>query len=278
MKQLILILFAIISFSMPTNAQKENCQINNKAFSSGEEVNYIVSYNWGLLWVDAGAVVFKTKSAKINNKDLLHIIGAGKTFAYWDWFFKMRDIFETWVDPVDLKPVKFNRDIEDGNYYIKELYQFDRKNNLVYSESERTRKPFKQDTIQISNCTYDVLSIIYYARNINYNNYKVNETIPVSVIMDNEVFNIYFRYKGKEEKKVKDFGTFECIKFGVYLVKGDVFKEGEDMDVWITDDENKIPVLIESPILVGSIKARVVSIKGNRNELSSLKKSNSFFF
>ena len=271
--------YLVISFFLFSEilAQNNQCNINNVAFTSGEEINYIVSYNWGWIWIDAGAVVFKTKQAKVNNKDVFHIIGAGKTFSYWDWFFKMRDLYQTWVDTIDLKPVKYNRDIVDGGYYIKVDYDFNREKNLVYSASERTRKPFKRDTIEITSCTYDVLSIIYYARNIDYDAYKVNDTIPVNVIMDNEVFNIFFRYKGKEKKKVKDFGTFDCIRFGVFLVEGDLFEEGEDMDVWVTDDKNKIPVLIESPILVGSVKARIVGIKGNRNPVTALRKSSSFF-
>lgn len=268
----IFIITSHVSFS-----QQKECDINNTAFSSGEEIKYIVSYNWGFIWIDAGVVVFKTKEAKVNNKDVFHIVGAGTTFSYWDWFFKMRDIYQTWVDPVDLKPVKYNRDIEDGGYWIKVDYDFNREKNLVYSASERKRQPFRRDTIEITSCTYDVLSIIYYARNINYDDYNVNDTIPVTIIMDNEVFNIYFRYKGKEKKKIKDFGTFDCIRFGVFLVEGTLFEEGEDMDVWITDDENKIPVQIESPILVGSIKVRVVGIKGNRNPLKALHEGWSLF-
>ncbi len=272
MIRIILISFVFIIIYQLGSGQVNECSINNSAFGPGEEIEYIVSYNWGIIWIDAGAVVFKTKEAKVNKKDVLHIIGAGTTFSYWDWFFKMRDIYQTWVDPVDLKPVKYNRNIEDGGYWIKVDYDFDREKNLVYSESERKRQAFRRDTIKITSCTYDVLSIIYYARNINYDNYLVNDTIPVTVIMDNELFNIYFRYKGREKKKVKDFGTFNCIRFGVFLVEGTLFEEGEGMDVWITDDANKIPVLIESPIIVGSIKARVVGIKGNKNPIKSLRK------
>ena len=149
--------------------------------------------------------------------------------------------------------------------------------NKNYFKRSDVEKWIDSHTIEITSCTYDVLSIIYYARNINYDAYQVNDTIPVTVIMDNEVFNIYFRYKGKEKKKIKDFGTFDCIRFGVFLVEGDLFEEGEDMDVWVTDDKNKIPVLIESPILIGSVKARIVGIKGNRNPVTALRKSSSFF-
>lgn len=273
----ILFSFVFIFISQVSFSQPEQCEINNTAFGHGEEIKYIVSYNWGFIWIDAGVVVFKTKEAKVNNKDVLHIVGAGTTFSYWDWFFKMRDIYQAWVDPIDLKPVKYNRDIEDGGYWIKVDYDFDREKNLVYSASERKRQAFRRDTIEITSCTYDVLSIIYYARNINFDEYNVNDTIPVSVIMDNEVFNIYFRYKGKEKKKIKDFGTFDCIRFGVFLVEGKLFEEGEDMDIWVTDDENKIPVQIETPILIGSVKVRVVGIKGNRNPLRALHEEWSLF-
>jgi hypothetical protein len=91
-------------------------------------------------------------------------------------------------------------------------------------------------------------------------------------MLDEESFPIYFRYMGIEDFKLKHVGTFECIKFRVMLVEGDMFNEGEHMTVWATNDKNRIVVYATSPILVGSVKARLVNVKNNRYPLTSLKK------
>ncbi len=81
------------------------------------------------------------------------------------------------------------------------------------------------------------------------------------MFMDKEVFNLYVRYVGKETLKTK-YGKFRTIKFKPLLLKGTLFEGGEKMTVWVTDDQNKVPVRIESPIVVGSVK---VDMMGNRN-------------
>ncbi len=136
------VIFIVFILFNQTKAQNKTCSVINTAFKGGEEVNYIVAYNWGLISIDAGAVIFKTISEQYKNTEVYHLVGAAKTFSYWDWFFDIRDIYESWVDPNSLLPIKFKRDIKDKTYFIKEKYDFDRQNMLVYSASERTRKPF----------------------------------------------------------------------------------------------------------------------------------------
>src|SRR5690606_13074728 len=115
----------------------------------------------------------------------------------------------------------------------------------------------------------DVLSAIYYARNINYNNFKIGDKIPFTMFLDDEVFYLYIRYMGKFRIKTK-YGTFKAIKIQPLLIEGTLFKGGEDMVVWVSDDRNHIPLRVESPILVGSIKADMMSYSNLRYPLSSL--------
>jgi hypothetical protein len=115
----------------------------------------------------------------------------------------------------------------------------------------------------------DVVSAIYYARNINFDKYKAGDRIPFQMFLDNEVYSMYVRYLGKETIKTK-YGKFRAIKFKPLLVKGNIFEGGEKMNVWVTDDPNHIPVRIESPIAVGSIKVDMMQYRNIRYPLSSL--------
>jgi hypothetical protein len=91
------------------------------------------------------------------------------------------------------------------------------------------------------------------------------------MFLDNEVYDMYVRYLGKEDVKTK-FGKFKAIKFRPLLVKGNIFEGGEKMTVWVSDDPNHIPLRIESPIIVGSVKMDMMGYGGLKYPLSSLKK------
>jgi hypothetical protein len=141
--------------------------------------------------------------------------------------------------------------------------------SLVYRKNKIRDNAFTYDTIKITGCTYDVMSSLLFTRNIDYSKMKSNEKIPITVVMDDKTYDLYFRYIGIENKKLKNVGTFECLKFTVLLVQGTMFHEGEDMFIWVTNDKNHIPLWAESPILIGNVKARITKIQGNRYPLTS---------
>lgn len=265
---IILNLFSLSIFSQ----HKFPCEVKNEAFKPGEILDYVITYNWFFVWTDVGGVRFEATKDTMFGKDVYNLKGTGVTFAFYDWFFQVRDVYQSWVNTDNLLPVYYHRDVDEDGYLIDVKYRYDYNNMVAYSEVEKTHKPYYQDTVKISPCTYDVISVIYQARNIDFSKYKKNEKIPFTILLDNELHNVYIRYKGKEEKKVRGVGKFKCIKFTGSLIAGDVFKGGEDLSVWVTDDENRIPVWIESPIIVGTVKARLVGYKGLKYPLKSMKK------
>ncbi|MBU8891791.1 MAG: DUF3108 domain-containing protein [Bacteroidales bacterium] len=268
-KYFFLLILTVSTFYL--NAQNNNpCEIKNDAFDSGEKLAYVITYNWFFVWTDVGGVEFEATDDTIFNQEVLNLKGTGVTFSFYDWFFQVRDVYQSWVNPVNLLPVYYHRDVNEDGYIIDIKYRYDFENLLAYSEVKKSRKPYYQDTVAISPCTYDVMSVIYQARNIDFSKYKKNEKIPFKILLDNEIHDVYIRYKGKEVKKVRGVGKFNTIKFTGSLVAGDVFKGGEDLSIWVTDDENRIPLWIESPIIVGTIKARLIGYEGLKHPLKSM--------
>ncbi|MGK7397020.1 MAG: DUF3108 domain-containing protein [Candidatus Cyclobacteriaceae bacterium M3_2C_046] len=246
----------ILSFSLDFNLLGQCLNDHEKhVFQAGEEVYYQVYYNWSFIWVKAGEVYFKVKKDTLQDKSVLHFDSYGSSLSGWDWFYKVRDSYQAWVDPQTLYPYKFERSTLEGGYAVNNYYQFDYKQQLIYAVTENSKKPKSQDTLSLKPCTFDVLSIIYQARNINYNNYQPNDRIPIRVIIDGEIYDLYIRYLGKEKVKDRDNNEYDCIKFKPLLVEGTIFSGGEDMTVWVTNDQNRVPVIVEAKVLVGSIKA-----------------------
>jgi len=152
---------------------------------------------------------------------------------------------------------------------VHNRFTFDYTDSLIYSQTENSDKPYSEDTLELPQNVYDVISGVYYIRNIDFDQYQVNDTIPVRMIIDNEIFDLYVRFLGREIIKLHNKQKFKTIKFSALLVEGTIFKGGEDLLVWVTDDLNRIPVLVEAKILIGSVKATLLNTENLKFPLDS---------
>lgn len=264
-------ILGLCAFLAPKVLLSQDCGIENWTFKFHERIDYTINYYLAGIWVSAGEVYFKVDSTHLGRSDYYHFESYGKTFSKYDWVYKVRDKYESYLKVSDFKPLRFKRNVNEGSSYIREDYLFNHGKKEVYTVRKiEEDAEFEKDTVQIEGCGYDVLSMIYYARNIDFTGMEIDDKLPIQIFLDNEMHESYIRYLGKEELKVKDFGTFRCIKFSPLLIEGTIFNAGEDMTVYVTDDLNRIPLLIETPILVGSIRARVSKVEGLRHPMESL--------
>jgi hypothetical protein len=256
----ILTILSLSFISFPLRAGNDFCDIHNTAFMAGESLNFKVFYTVAGVYVGAGEADFTNTLENLNNKPVYHIVGEGKTYSFYDNFFKVRDRYETYIDTVNLQPYKFIRNIYEGGYKKYENVTFNKTANTAVTNDGVFRIPV---------CVQDVVSSIYYARNIDFDKLKANDKIPFTLFLDKELYGMYIRYVGKETIKTK-YGKFRSIKIKPLLLKGTIFEGGEKMTVWISDDKNRIPLRVESPISVGSIKVDMMGYKNLRYPLTSL--------
>jgi hypothetical protein len=257
----------ILLFLPFTIAAQNNCKVNNQSFQSNEQLTYTIYYNWGVIWLETGEVNFTTTLVDLNDIKVFHFIGSGATYPKYDWFFKVRDKYESYADTSTLKPLRFIREVNEGSNFAHDDYVFNSKKNKIYTAELRNKKPLKLDSMQLQACTNDVLTAIAYARCLDFSLYKPNDTIPITFVLDGKTYPSYMRYVGKEIINTELFGRIRCIKFCPKLIDGTIFKAGEAMTVWATDDKNKIPVYIEASITVGYIKVKLIKHSGLRNKI-----------
>ena len=241
-------------------AQNDFCSAKNTSFKDGEKLTFRVYYNMGFVWITAGYADFTTKGEDMNGHKVYHITGDGKTARSYEWFYKVRDKYETYIDRETMLPARFVRDVNEGGYKINQDVTFFQAKEQAISN---------QKVYTITKCTQDVLSAIFYARNIDYNKYKPGDKIPFNMFLDDKLYSLYIKYLGKEDIETK-MGTYHAIKIVPLLIEGTLFKGGEKMTIWVSDDDNHLPLRVDSPILVGSIKVDLVSYDNLRNPFTSV--------
>jgi Protein of unknown function (DUF3108) len=255
------ILATALCLSLMVNAQKsEFCSIKNTAFKAGEKVIMKVFYNAMGAYIGAGEATFTTALERFNGKAVYHCIGEGKTYPFFDKMFQVRDRYESYIDTATMAPMKFLRNVDEGGHKIY--------NNVTFNQAANTAVS-TNGVFKITDCMQDVVSAVYYSRNINWDNYKPGDKIPFDMFLDDEIYHLYIRYIGKEKVKTQ-YGKFNAIKFKPLLVKGTIFEGGEKMSAWVSDDPNHLLLRVESPISVGTIKVDMMGYSGLRYPLTSL--------
>lgn len=260
--QLLLGVFSIVYFVPNAAAANDFCKTQNRTIHVGEELTFKVFYNVSAVWVAAGEAKFTTSLSHMFNKPVYHIKGIGNTYPSYDWVFKVRDVYETYIDTQKLAPVRFKRDVNEGGTKFT---------NDVTFYNDIKKAVSKGKTYSTTACVQDVLSAIYYARNIDYAKYKSGDKIPFDMFLDDEMYHLNIKYLGKTTIKTK-YGEFKALKIQPTLIEGTIFKGGNKMIVYVSDDPNHIPLRVESPILVGSIKVDMMQYKNLKYPLSSLVK------
>jgi len=217
-----------------------------------EKLSYTGYYNWGFVWIKAGFVEFTlSPSGKYPHAQRLLAVGASN--PSWDWIFRLRDTLISYHDSLTFMPYEFSRKAHEGNYHKTFNYTWDYNEGRIYANVERIGKYKRQDTILLRPETYDMLSVAWLARQLNFDDYEKDTLIPIRLLVDDKIYDLHIRYLGTERVKIEKERR-RCHVFSPLLLSGNVFKGGETMKIWVSDDIYRIPLMVEAKILVGSVK------------------------
>ncbi len=233
--------------------------LNQKAFKPGEKLVYRLSYG---VW-DAGEATLSVLNTKktVKGRELIRVRGVGKTISAFEWFYKVNDVYESYMDAKAMIPWVFKRRVDEGGFKINQDYTFYQHKNKVENE--------KGKTFDVPNMVQDMISSFYYARTIDYDNAKKGDTFSVDIFLDDEIFPTKIKYLGKEVIRTRK-GKFRCHKFEPVVEQGRVFKDDDALTVWITADGNKIPIMAKAKIQMGSVKMHLVRWENLANPMASV--------
>ena len=247
MKKIIIVFLFITTVSFTSK--------ENDAFDVGEWFKFRIHY--GL--VNAGYATMEVREATVNSKKVFHVVGRGYTAGMSRFFFKVDDIYESYIDKTTGNPYQYIRNIDEGGYTKNQQGFFNQSENkiLVKDYKHKTEK-----TLSIAKNTQDILSSFYYLRNYpNIDKIKPGEFVSIDMFFDDETTKFRLKFLGRENIRTK-FGVVQTMIFRPMVQSGRVFKEEESLTIWISDDDNKLPVRVKASLAVGSLKADLEAFKG----------------
>jgi hypothetical protein len=247
MKKIILLFIFITTVSF--NSKKRD------AFDVGEWFKFRIHY--GL--VNAGYATLEVKEASVSSKKVFHVVGRGYTTGVSKFFFKVEDSYESYIDKETGNPYQYVRKIYEGGYTKNQEGFFNQSENKILVKDYKHKN---EKTLIIPKNTQDILSSFYYLRNYpNIDKIKPGEFVAIDMFFDDVTTKFRLKFLGRENITTK-FGVVSTMIFRPLVQSGRVFKEEESLTVWISDDNNRMPVRIKASLVVGSIKADLEAFKG----------------
>ncbi|MFT5761943.1 MAG: hypothetical protein ACI8WA_001067 [Polaribacter sp.] len=247
-------IFLFIAFSLAVSSYSQE---KTEVFKKGEWLRYKINYSG---FLKAGNATLSIDTDTIKGKEVFHVTAKGWTTGVIKWFFKVDDTYQSYFDKETIKPYVFKRDINEGGYKINREIKFD------YETKKATVLDFKlqtTETISINNIQ-DMISSFYYLRNQDVSKLKIGDEIALDMFMDSQIYPFKLLYLGEELLKTS-FGKIKTLRFRPMVQAGRIFKENESVTIWITADENKIPIKLEASLSVGSLRAELDAYKGLAN-------------
>lgn len=237
--------------SLPTTVKTST----NPAFKAGEWFKFRIHY--GIF--NASYATIELREAEWNGKPAFYAKGIGRTTGLARFFFKVDDYYSSYFTKDDNRPLHFIRNINEGGYKKHLKIDFD------HLKKQATVIDIKKEKTGIYNTDPDIqdlISFVYYLRKqLDVNAIKKDEFVVVNLFFDSENYAFKFKFVGIETIKTK-FGKVKTLKFRPYVQSGRVFRSSESITLWVSSDDNKIPLRLQADLSVGSIIADLDAFKG----------------
>lgn len=245
-------------------------EINQKSFLPGEIIEYRL--NFSIFTVGKAKYIVQDQIYNINNRPAYKVDIYGNTSGLVDWITHVEDHWGAYIDTTSLLPHKTYRNIIEGRYRKNEIVNFDHNTcKIEVQELDQETRLFKEPQLFESPAKYiyDMLGGILLIRSIDFDTLQVGDTIKVNAFFQDTFYNFRTVFKKREVIKTK-VGKFRALAMVPLMPENSIFEEGESsVTFWISDDENKIPLLIRAKMLIGSAGVEITSFSGIRNPISS---------
>ena len=225
-------------------------------FNPGEEITYSAHYHWGLFWMEAGEVVFEMDTVHKNHQVIMNMQSRGKTLPKYEWLFRVRDTFSSAAYYPEMSPIYFKRSNYEGSNWVLNKYQFMPKEGLVIRDMNSNESIRRVDTIFLpAEHVLDVQTAVYYTRMWNLKDASKGDQKIIKLMLAGDYFSIPITYRGKEIVKHKNGKNYSCYKITTKVAAGLIFRENQEISIYVSDDQARLPIVVKAPIIIGRVEA-----------------------
>jgi hypothetical protein len=243
------------------------------AFGGGEKLSYRITYFAKLIPnSEVGIVTLKTSHTSVNNIPAYKITGNARTSANFRWFFDLDDTYEVWLNAESGLPIKFLSRLKESKYRFRSDFVYDWDSMRVHTVWRNLKRPDdKTKTMPLTKHSFDALSLFYNLRNHDIDKFVPNEWRHLEMVLEDTIRTVGYKFICREKKTFRGLGTFNTLKFVCQLATSSAqsFEDGSEFTIWISDDGNKIPLCVESPIRIGSVRVLLYKAEGLKHKFSS---------
>lgn len=253
-------------------AQGSTClpTLDQQPFQDGEKLNYGLIFKWGAVNTEVASAQMNLDAVRLGGEEAYTTSIRVKSAPFFDVFFKMREHFQSWFRRSDLRPLKFIRDTHEGNYNASNLYLYDWDKKQIHADvTYGSTGPLQLD-IPLHECVMDIPALVYYLRTVDFSQLRMNHPYVMTFAIDDDVFNIRVTWRGRERIKLRRLGYYvDAVRFSCSVVSGAMFDGGQELQVWFTDDDLRIPVDVMVPLRVGSFRCWIKGAQGLKHPISA---------
>lgn len=244
-------------------------------YHPGETLEYRVSYKAKMFPnTEVGSVVVSTSESVTDGHPCYRVTGYARTLPTYRWFFDLEDKYTVDTDTATLRPVRFEADLKEGSYTFRSTYDYDWERYEVDTEWQSRKNPAQQKSIPLTDESLDAISLFFRMRSADPDSFRKGEAQTLQMVLQDTVRTIRYRFEGREQKKIRNMGRYRTLRFACQLGTSENFSftDGTEFTIWISDDQNKIPLYLESPVRIGSVQAYIQGYKGLKYPVTSLVK------
>lgn len=222
---------------------------------NSEMLHYRIHYGF----LNAGTATLTTNKTNFQGTPHWHVKGIGQSTGAVRAFFKVDDIYESYINSQTGTPSYYVRNVKEGGYtqHLHVSFNHNNQTAIIWDKEKPTQPAQVKKTIK---GIQDMLSAFYQLRGLKSSQLKIGSVHKMNVWIDDEMFAFQLRVDGTENIKTK-FGVINCLKITPMVMSGRVFKAKEGVTMWISNDANLIPVAIRAQLVVGSLKASLDNYK-----------------
>ncbi|GAB2776399.1 DUF3108 domain-containing protein [Rhabdobacter roseus] len=249
------LVFLLFAFTPADNYR----YIPNTSFGAGERMEYRVHY--GFINAAEARVEVNKSISYINSRPCYRVNVSGRTVGAFDLVSRVRDQWRSYIDTSAILPHMFYREIKENNYRKEETVVFNHKNNTAQASEKDEKKSFK-----VPDNVHDIISGYYFLRTVNFNRVSEGEIVEVPTFFDGEVYKLRVRYGGRDVVKTK-FGKIKVLKLTPQIPDNKFFKGENALRIWVSDDDNKVPIKVQVDLVIGALEMDMKSYRGLRTDL-----------